>query len=192
MCPLKLDSMFEISHAARTSLRSPSPRFAGLAAGLPPGPKTGLCRKNHSIWDSNISPRPRKNGSSELTLFCSQKKYFSMWMSKSGRYRVFLSQERCVQSGVPSCVCGVSIPAVVGLIGLEPMTPALSRRCSNQLSYRPVVGLAARNSELQTLNLEFNIQNPAFSIHHRAASRRVEAWGFEPQTSSLQSWRSTN
>ena len=27
---------------------------------------------------------------------------------------------------------------MVGLIGLEPMTPALSRRCSNQLSYRPV------------------------------------------------------
>ena len=26
---------------------------------------------------------------------------------------------------------------MVGLIGLEPMTPALSRRCSNQLSYRP-------------------------------------------------------
>ena len=34
---------------------------------------------------------------------------------------------------------------MVGLIGLEPMTPALSRRCSNQLSYRPVDGLAARN-----------------------------------------------
>ena len=33
----------------------------------------------------------------------------------------------------------ISSPAarVVGLIGLEPMTPALSRRCSNQLSYRP-------------------------------------------------------
>jgi hypothetical protein len=27
---------------------------------------------------------------------------------------------------------------MVGLIGLEPMTPALSRRCSNQLSYRPI------------------------------------------------------
>ena len=27
---------------------------------------------------------------------------------------------------------------VVGLGGLEPPTPALSRRCSNQLSYRPV------------------------------------------------------
>lgn len=29
------------------------------------------------------------------------------------------------------------VPVMVGLIGLEPMTPALSRRCSNQLSYRP-------------------------------------------------------
>jgi len=37
---------------------------------------------------------------------------------------------------------------MVGLIGLEPMTPALSRRCSNQLSYRP-------NKEVrrQTVNL---------------------------------------
>ena len=28
-------------------------------------------------------------------------------------------------------------PIMVGLIRLELMTPALSRRCSNQLSYRP-------------------------------------------------------
>ena len=28
-------------------------------------------------------------------------------------------------------------PSLVGLDGLEPSTPALSRRCSNQLSYRP-------------------------------------------------------
>src|SRR5579871_94694 len=27
---------------------------------------------------------------------------------------------------------------LVGLVGLEPTTPALSRRCSNQLSYRPM------------------------------------------------------
>ena len=27
---------------------------------------------------------------------------------------------------------------MVGLVGLEPTTPALSTRCSNQLSYRPV------------------------------------------------------
>ena len=26
---------------------------------------------------------------------------------------------------------------VVGLVGFEPTTPALSRRCSNRLSYRP-------------------------------------------------------
>ena len=32
---------------------------------------------------------------------------------------------------------------MVGLIGLEPMTPALSRRCSNQLSYRPLFPGAA-------------------------------------------------
>ena len=29
---------------------------------------------------------------------------------------------------------------LVGLVGLEPTTPALSRRCSNQLSYRPQKG----------------------------------------------------
>ena len=32
------------------------------------------------------------------------------------------------------CVC----EAMVGLTGLEPVTPALSRRCSNQLSYKPI------------------------------------------------------
>ena len=30
-----------------------------------------------------------------------------------------------------------SLEGMVGLVGLEPTTPALSRRCSNQLSYRP-------------------------------------------------------
>ena len=46
----------------------------------------------------------------------------------------------------PACKAG-ALPAeliprtrnLVGLVGLEPTTPALSRRCSNQLSYRPVV-----------------------------------------------------
>ena len=44
----------------------------------------------------------------------------------------------------PACKAG-ALPAeliphdrrVVGLVGFEPTTPALSRRCSNQLSYRP-------------------------------------------------------
>ena len=30
-----------------------------------------------------------------------------------------------------------NVSSMVGLTGLEPVTPALSRRCSNQLSYRP-------------------------------------------------------
>ena len=54
-------------------------------------------------------------------------------MSKSG-LRFFVRNQPCFRK-------------MVGLIGLEPMTPALSRRCSNQLSYRPVDGLAARNFE---------------------------------------------
>ena len=33
-------------------------------------------------------------------------------------------------------------PDLVGLVGLEPTTPALSRRCSNQLSYRPSKALS--------------------------------------------------
>ena len=43
----------------------------------------------------------------------------------------------------PACKAG-ALPAelnprnsLVGLVGLEPTTPALSTRCSNQLSYRP-------------------------------------------------------
>ena len=35
------------------------------------------------------------------------------------------------------CMSTVLDGNLVGLVGLEPTTPALSRRCSNQLSYRP-------------------------------------------------------
>ena len=35
---------------------------------------------------------------------------------------------------IPRITC---VKGLVGLVGLEPTTPALSRRCSNQLSYRP-------------------------------------------------------
>ena len=43
---------------------------------------------------------------------------------------------------------------MVGLIGLEPMTPALSRRCSNQLSYRPRGVPIARNFKFEISNLK--------------------------------------
>ena len=36
------------------------------------------------------------------------------------------------------------VRTVVGLDGFEPSTPALSRRCSNQLSYRPSDGKSAQ------------------------------------------------
>ena len=40
---------------------------------------------------------------------------------------------------IPQCPLTVSVHwNLVGLVGLEPTTPALSRRCSNQLSYRPI------------------------------------------------------
>lgn len=58
------------------------------------------------------------------------------------------------------------IDFLVGLTGLEPVTPRLSSACSNQLSYRPGLGLCL--------------------------PKLVEARGLEPRTSSLQSWRSTN
>jgi hypothetical protein len=59
---------------------------------------------------------------------------------------------------------------MVGLTGFEPVTLRLSSACSNQLSYRP--GFEVSSVESGT------------SV--------VEAWGFEPQTYSLQSYRSTN
>ncbi len=39
--------------------------------------------------------------------------------------------------GGPS-ISAATAETVVGLDGFEPSTPALSRRCSNQLSYRPL------------------------------------------------------
>ena len=50
--------------------------------------------------------------------------FHSIWMSKSGLMLSFRAEPTMRWK-------------MVGLIGLEPMTPALSRRCSNQLSYRP-------------------------------------------------------
>jgi hypothetical protein len=68
---------------------------------------------------------------------------------------------------------------MVGLIGLEPMTLRLSSACSNQLSYRPICAYA-QSTKFQKIKIEFT------------ACGDVEAGGFEPPTSSLQSWRSTN
>ena len=42
-------------------------------------------------------------------------------------------------------------PELVGLVGLEPTTPALSRRCSNQLSYRPSAANALRAAPIRLM-----------------------------------------
>jgi hypothetical protein len=67
---------------------------------------------------------------------------------------------------------------MVGVTGLEPVTLRLSSACSNQLSYTPVGW--------------FENPRPAWRRPWRVASPAMEAWGFEPQTYSLQSYRSTN
>jgi hypothetical protein len=46
----------------------------------------------------------------------------------------------------------VVIVGAVGLTGLEPVTLRLSSACSNQLSYRPFRGPAARNLKSQISN----------------------------------------
>ena len=48
----------------------------------------------------------------------------------------------------------VILKEMVGLIGLEPMTPALSRRCSNQLSYRPAGMVEVTGFEPMTFCLQ--------------------------------------
>src|SRR5690606_19048178 len=62
----------------------------------------------------------------------------------------------------PACKAG-ALPAelnpqilyyafLVGLVGLEPTTPALSTRCSNQLSYRPVRSVPTSMHRLHCLS----------------------------------------
>ena len=76
-----------------------------------------------------------------FNLFCSQLNHIlSIWMSKS----------ELVSRIVRPC-CQRFRRKMVGLIGLEPMTPALSRRCSNQLSYRPLLRLSFEGQALAEL-----------------------------------------
>ena len=102
----------------------------------------------------------------------------------------------------------------MGLTGLEPVTLRLSSACSNQLSYRPAAAARRQISDFrlsifdleqlarkrafkksQIGNLQSEIQSFAFAEAPARQPRNLsglEARGFEPLTSSLQSWRSTN
>ena len=71
---------------------------------------------------------------------------------------------------------------MVGLTGLEPVTLRLSSACSNQLSYRPGI------RSVVPLPFSYGLYRYVLLTD----GKLVEAWGFEPQTYSLQSYRSTN
>ncbi len=56
---------------------------------------------------------------------------------------------------------GVGGKSLVGLEGLEPSTPALSRRCSNHLSYRPDLDLRSQQP------ISVNTQLPVHALERR-------------------------
>jgi hypothetical protein len=111
-----------------------------------------------------------------FAISCSQSNHISLHMDvKERTFACVLCGMNCFQR------------KMVGLIGLEPMTPALSRRCSNQLSYRPS-GLLMVESRWLMVEEFLSINYQLFTINFRV----VEVNGFEPLTFCLQSRRSTN
>jgi hypothetical protein len=88
----------------------------------------------------NIS-KDRKNARSRISMRCDN---LSLQSIKSYSLHVDVKERTLLSRCRPFlAIAGKSAArnrgdtGMVGLIGLEPMTPALSRRCSNQLSYRP-------------------------------------------------------
>jgi hypothetical protein len=81
----------------------------------------------------------------------------------------------------------------MGLTGLEPVTLRLSSACSNQLSYRPYAAASPPIFDFRfgTTGAQARIFKNFKSAIGNLKSN-LEARGFEPLTSSLQSWRSTN
>ena len=163
----------------------------------------GGCRKNFCIWESEYIQGPQKQLAGLVAPSCiaadlkvlstprtaalQSINHISLHMDVKER-TLFLN--RAEQTTSPGRnLFSHPLERMVGLIGLEPMTPALSRRCSNQLSYRPRGVPLARNVEFFMLDVEFKIQHSSFKIAPKAL---VEVTGFEPMTFCLQSRRSTN
>ena len=105
-------------------------------------PSTTLIRLYELLKNSRLIPgnpgsttkKPHHLSMAEAALVLNQKDKIVWWRMTGSNRRP------------PACKAG-ALPAelipqdcnggMVGLVGLEPTTPALSRRCSNQLSYRP-------------------------------------------------------
>src|SRR5687768_3141382 len=95
----------------------------------------------------------------------------------SPTYPKVFSPDRCSVQLRNSCY-NSSVSEVVGLTGLEPVTPRLSSACSNQLSYKP--DLIGSSSKTKCIN-KWPLRVAVVEL------RRVELL-----TYSLQSYRSTN
>ena len=81
---------------------------------------------------------------------------------------------------------------LVGVAGIEPATSSLSGTRSNQLSYTPFAGCAG-NFRLELSRWKCSSSAPAGSVLPPAhLLKLVEATGFEPVTSCLQSRCSPN
>jgi hypothetical protein len=93
-------------------------------------------------------------------------------------------------------LCGKStkVYKVVGLTGLEPVTPRLSSACSNQLSYRPMMIGGAEETRTPDIllakqalyQLSYSPSQRSIMLQDRVETARAPAW--RRQRSSLQTY----
>jgi hypothetical protein len=83
---------------------------------------------------------------------------------------------------IPQCL----MDGMVGLVGLEPTTPALSRRCSNQLSYRPFTFAVTveRKRNISRVPRHAAVACPASSLSHTVCSTTADKCG-RPNLSAI-------
>ena len=121
---------------------------------------------------------------------------YLLYLLASKAYLAFIVVEPNGVEPLTSCVQGrrstnwaMAPCKMVGLSGLEPLTPALSTRCSNQLSYRPNYACYKRKLKLKN-NLLWILADRMPSIR-RWSSRRFP-YGYlvttSPQSSTTPWW----
>ena len=93
-------------------------------------------RGNQEIANQSINTDQHQNNLIQVALMLRQ--ISNRWWRMTGSNR---RPPACKAGALPAELIprrvAVEQEHLVGLVGLEPTTPALSRRCSNQLSYRP-------------------------------------------------------
>ena len=109
------------------------------------GLSIGISRKNLMFGNQNIFQGPQER----LT---ARKRVRARCNFLQVNQIIFLHVD--VKERVGTACAGRCVRRMVGLIGLEPMTPALSRRCSNQLSYRPSGGQMLKISNTENLKFQ--------------------------------------